>query len=288
MRDLGRVGIWCSPLRRGDLDGALAAAAEIEKLGFKSVWMPGGETGLFERVSALLAGTQELVYALGIVNIWYHSPAEVARLHALSVESKGRLALGLGIGHQPLVEKDHPGAFGPPIASMQKFLDELDSSAPRVPASDRVLAALGPRMLELARDRSRGAHPYLVTPEHTGWARTVLGQGPLLAPEQHVVLDSDLGRARATAREYLATYWSLPNYINNYRRMGFCDDDFAGGGSDRLVDALVACGSADDALERARRHLDAGADHVALQVLVPGRRGFPVAGWQALAPAAEW
>jgi probable F420-dependent oxidoreductase len=284
--DLGRIGIWSGPLRRGDRTQAMAAAAEIEALGFETAWMPGGEEGMGDHVDALLGATSSLVIATGIVNIWFHPASEAAAMHrAARREHGGRLLLGIGVGHAPLVDAGSPGRYREPLRSTGRYLDDLDAGPDAVPAGERVLAAFGPRMMELARDRTRGAHPYLVTPEHTRWARAILGPGALLAVEQHVVLDAGADRARALAREYLATYWTLPNYLANFRRMGFTEADFRDGGSDRMVDALVAWGDVDRALARVREHFDAGADHVCVQVLVPGKQGFPVAGWRALAAA---
>jgi probable F420-dependent oxidoreductase len=168
---------------------------------------------------------------------------------------------------------------------MQAYLDALDAADPPLAAADRVLAALGPRMLAVARTRAAGTHPYLVTPEHTAAARAALGPERLVAPEQGVVLESDPERARAIARGHLARYLDLPNYANSWKRIGFTDEDLADGGSDRLVDALVAWGAEATVAERVRDHRDAGADHVCVQVLVEDVRGFPREQWRALAPA---
>jgi probable F420-dependent oxidoreductase len=286
--DIGRIGIWSGPLRRGDRNEALSAAAEIEALGFKTAWMPGGEEGMGEHIANILDATSHLIVATGIVNIWFHPPAEAAALYCdVQRSHPGRLVLGIGVGHAPLVDRDNPGRYRQPIMFTARYLDELDAGPNHVPVRDRVLAAFGPRMMDLARERTAGAHPYLVTPEHTVWARQILGPDSLLAPEQHVILEQDPARAREIAREYLNTYWGLPNYINNFRRMGFGDDDFRNGGSDRIVDALVVWGDMDHILERIQQHFDAGADHVCLQVLTAGKRGFPVDGWRKLAAALD-
>ncbi len=286
--ELGRIGIWCGPLRRGDRRGAIAAAQAIQRLGFATAWMPGGEEGLAERVGDLLGATTALQLATGIVTVWDHPAEAAARLfRETEVRFPGRFLLGVGIGHEPLVSVRYPGRYEHPVATVERYLLDLDRAEVPVPIPRRLLAAFGPRMLDLAARRTAGAHPYLVTPGHTRFARQVLGAGPLLAPEQHVVLEGDPARARAVAREYLTTYWTLPNYIANFRRMGFDDVDFEGGGSDRLVDELVAWGGPDVVLDRVEQHFAAGADHVAVQVLVPGRAGFPVAGWEELADAVR-
>jgi probable F420-dependent oxidoreductase len=168
---------------------------------------------------------------------------------------------------------------------MREYFDQLDAASPRVPQGERALAALGPKMLELARERTAGAHPYLVSPEHTAAAREVLGDGPLLAPEQKVVLETDPDTARAVARQHLAVYLRLPNYTNNLLRTGFSEDDLAGGGSDRLVDGIVVWGDLDAVAGRVRAHHDAGADHVCLQVLLADAPVFPRPEWRRLAGA---
>jgi probable F420-dependent oxidoreductase len=277
--DLGPVGVW-NWLPADDLAPVVEAAAELERLGFGALWFPESPAS-FDISRALLAGTSRLVVATGIVSIWKHPPAESAAAHAeLTAAHPGRFLLGLGVSHAFLTD----GQYRRPLAKMRGYLDDLDAADPPVPAGERVLAALGPRMLELARDRSAGAHPYLVTPEHTRLAREVLGAGRLLAVEQAVVLETDPERARALARQHLAVYLQAPNYTNNWRRLGFTDDDLAGGGSDRLVDALVAWGDAGAIRDRVARHHEAGADHVCLQV-VTGEFRPPVEEWLALAPA---
>lgn len=278
--DLGLVGIWSAPLRRGDAGAASAAARVIESLGFGTAWLPGGEDGLAERLGDLLVSTSRLTIATGIVNIWTHPPAYAAELHS---RGGGRVLLGLGVGHAPLVDALRPGTYRRPLSALSQYIDELESASPPVPRNQRLVAAFGPRMLDFARERSLGAHPYLVTPEHTRWARGRLGPVALLAPEQHVVMDTNADRARALAREYLSTYWSLPNYVANFRRMGFGEADFARGGSDRMVDELVAWGGREEITQRLQSHLNAGADHVAVQVLVPGKAGFPFLAWEELA-----
>jgi probable F420-dependent oxidoreductase len=206
--------------------------------------------------------------------------ADYARLRAAH---PGRFLLGLGVSHALLIEADGSRRYENPMAVMSAYLDALDGAPEPVRADERALAALGPKMLELARDRSVGAHPYLVDPTHTARARAVLGPGPLLAPEQKVVLDTDPATARATARATLGRFFDLPNYTRNLRRLGYRDDDLSGGGSDRLVDGLFAWGGAASVCERVREHLDAGADHVCIQVLSGDRAGYPIEEWGALA-----
>jgi probable F420-dependent oxidoreductase len=284
--ELAGVGIWSTELRRHADAGAVAdAAAELEQLGYTMLWLPGGDPDtLFNRVSEVLAATSRVTVATGILNIWQHDPQVVAAERAQLYDAYGgRFLLGLGVSHAPLVDRDEPGRYKRPLSAMEAYLDSLDAAAPPVLPEDRVLAALGPKMLRLAAERSLGAHPYLVTPEHTRGARQILGPERLLAPEQGVLLETDPARARAAARSALELYLRLPNYTNNMRRLGFGDADFEGGGSDRLVDALVAWGDAEDVEERVRQHRQVGADHVCVQVLPSGGDGLPRAAWRELA-----
>jgi probable F420-dependent oxidoreductase len=195
--------------------------------------------------------------------------------------------IGIGVSHAPVVDGAEPGRYRRPVARTREFLDALDAAPELLPVGDRVLAALGPRMLELARDRAGGAHPYLVTPQHTATAREILGAGPLLAPEQGVVLETDPAQARDIARRNMAVYFALPNYVNNWRRYGFGDADITAPGSDRLIDALVAWGDEQAIAERVGQHRQAGADHVCIQVMVDrdDMAVFPVEQWRRLAPA---
>ncbi|MFE5684916.1 LLM class F420-dependent oxidoreductase [Streptomyces sp. NPDC056512] len=281
---IGRYGLWNSGLR--DPDPARAAelaetAAELEQLGYGALWL-GGSSGI-EHAAPLIEATSKITVATGILSIWQHEARETAdRWAALEAARPGRFLLGLGVSHAKLTTQ-----YKRPYGAMVDYLDALDAAG--IPADRRVLAALGPRMLELSRDRAAGAHPYLVTPEHTARARETLGQGPLLAPEFTVVLEADPDRARATARETLALYLQLANYTNSWLRLGFTEDDFANGGSDRLVDALFGWGDEQRVRERIDAFLDAGADHVAVQVLPPGedRAGLPREQWRRLAAALE-
>jgi probable F420-dependent oxidoreductase len=286
MVELGRFGVWSGAFRGGDRDAAAAAAAELEKLGYGAIWVPGGGGGdVFGAMRTVLDATERVAVASGILNIWAHTPEETARgCDGIERAHPGRFLLGLGVSHQLMVDADEPGRYRRPVEKTRSYLDALDAANPPVPRDTRVLAALGPRMLELARDRTAGAHPYNVSPEHTARAREILGAGPLLAPEQGVILERDPSRARELARESLAIYLRLPNYVNNWMRLGFTEDDVAGDRmSDRLVDAIVAWGSPSDVARRVREHVDAGADHVCVQFLTGSRPGLPRDQWRELA-----
>jgi probable F420-dependent oxidoreductase len=285
--DLTGVGVWSSALRYGKAPDKREALAELDELGYSAVWVPDSGGDVFGALRTILESTRSLVAASGILNLWAHDAEEVGSGHfALTAAHPGRLLLGIGVSHAPFVERAQPGAYVRPLQRMREYLDQLDAATPTVPVAERVLAALGPKMLELARDRSRGAHPYLVTPEHTAEARSTLGAGPLLAPEQHVVLETDPARAREAARSGLAIYLSLPNYVGNWLRLGFTEADVADGGSDRLVDHVVAWGDEAAIASRVQAHLDAGADHVCVQVIGGADAAvLPRAEWRALAPA---
>jgi probable F420-dependent oxidoreductase len=282
--ELGRVGIWSGQLRRADPSAITEAAAELDELGFGAIWIPGGHGGdVFGDVSRLLAATKTATIATGILNVWMHTPDETAAGHAtLTAEHPGRFLLGLGVSHEPPVTNSGQ-TYARPLTKMRGFLDALDAAGPPVPAGERMLAALGPRMLELARDRSAGAHPYLVNPDHTATARAVLGDGPLLATEVMVVLDDDPEQARAVARQHLSRYMVLPNYTNNFLRHGFTEDDLLDGGSDRLVDGVIGWGDLDTIAARIAEHHSAGADHVCIQVLQADAAALPRDAWRRLA-----
>jgi probable F420-dependent oxidoreductase len=286
--NLTGTAIWSGELRRHHDEAEVAdAAAELDQLGYSALWVPGGEPdSVFNRLAALLRATRAATVATGILSVWVHDPEIVAAERAqLNDASEGRFLLGLGIGHGSVVDRNRPGRYRRPLETMRAYLDSLDVAAPPVPPEARALGALGPKMLELARDRSLGAHPYLVTTEHTRRARGILGPEKLLAPEQAVVLERDPDRARATARAHLERYLSLPNYANNLRRLGFGDEDFERGGSDRLVDGVVAWGDEDSIRERVLAHREAGADQVCIQVLTQDGGGLPREQWRRLAPA---
>jgi probable F420-dependent oxidoreductase len=281
--ELSPLGIWSHELRYFDRAEAAEAAAELEELGYGALWIPGGAGGpVFEDASSLLRATQRCVVAVGILNIWMHGPAEAASGHrSVASAHPGRFLLGLGVSHAALVDSPQR-TYGRPLQKMSHYLDELDAASPPVGQDERVLAALGPQMLAVARDRSAGAHPYLVLPEHTRRAREILGPRPLLAPEQPVLLDTHPDTARETARAHLEIYLQLPNYSRNLRRLGFSEQDLSQGGSDRLVDSVVCWGDEDSVARRVREHLEAGADHVCLQVLGAPRGAMPREQWRAL------
>lgn len=282
--ELGRIGIWSRHLW-GERASVMEAAAELEDLGYGALWFPNAPR-TFERARDLLDATRRIVVAPGIASIWTHTAADAAAAHhALTQAHPGRFLLGLGVSHAHLVDREEPGRYSRPLTKMREYLDSLDAAPTPVPIEQRILAALGPRMLELARNRSAGAHPYLGTVEHTRRAREVLGPGPLLAPELAVVLETDPSRARAIAREHLTFYLQAPNYTNNWLKLGFTLDDLAAGGSDRLVDEVVAWGATDAIRERITEHHRAGADHVCLQVLTPAAAELPIGGWRTLAAA---
>ncbi|MDR2857121.1 MAG: LLM class F420-dependent oxidoreductase [Novosphingobium sp.] len=279
---IGRIGIWSMELRFGDPGEIAEAAADLDGMGYGAIWFPGGiggdVTGDFSR---LLAATRRITIATGIINIWKHEPAEIAGWwKSLPDADKRRALLGLGISHGPLIGEN----WGRPIPVTRDYVERLTAAG--VPADSQCLAALGPKMLELSRDLTAGAHPYLVTPEHSGIARRILGPGKLLAPEQGVILETDPGRARELGREALASYRQLPNYRNNWLRLGFSEDDIASA-SDRLIDGLFAWGNVERIAERVKAHLAAGADHVCLQAIHPQGTSIAKARetWRTLAGA---
>ncbi len=279
------TGLWSGHLRYGDSDLIAAAAVELDELGYAAIWIPDVGGDVLGSVEALLRATSRIVVATGILNVWMQDPAEVAtRRASWSRDWQRRFVLGLGVSHAPLIDHGHPGRYQKPLSKMVEFLDALDGAEVPFPADARVLAALRPRMLGLARDRAAGVHPYFVPPEHVIKAREVLGADAMIGVELAVVLDRDPSTARETARRHTATYVSLPNYTNNLRDFGFGDNDFAGNGSDRLVDAIVAWGDLDAIAQRVSAMRDAGADHVCIQVIRPDDE-MPRADWRELAAA---
>jgi probable F420-dependent oxidoreductase len=290
-KPLQGIGIWSGELRYGDRGAADAAATELDELGFDALWIPDVGGNLFDVVESLLAATNRTTIATGILNLWMHSGAETAAQHARMVSEHGdRFLVGIGVSHAPLIDMAEAGRYNKPLQHMRRYLDALDAAEVPLAAVDRVLAALGPKMLELARTRTAGAHPYLVTPEHTAQVRSAFGAGPQVLPEQAVVLETDPAVARAIARVHLSMYLGLPNYANNWRRLGYTDDDIANGGSDRLVDALVVWGDEATIAARIAEHRSAGADHVCLQLLsspesTAATQGLPLEGWRRLAAA---
>ena len=290
MMDLGPVGIWTFALDLQPVARAREVAAELEELGYGAVWVPDavGRDPLVH-AALLLGGTSRIAIGTGIAQIYGRDPMTMTGgWKTISEAFPGRFVLGLGVSHQPMVEGLRGQTYGPPLTAMREYLGRMDTAmyvaAEPTEPPRRVLAALGPKMLALAAERADGAHPYNVPPEHTERAREILGPAKLLAPEQAVLLETDPVEARRIGRGHLAIYLDLPNYMNNLRRFGITDDDMADGGSDRLVDTLVAWGDADAVRARVQAHLDAGADHVAVQVLTPDRGTLPLDEWRELAP----
>jgi probable F420-dependent oxidoreductase len=273
--ELGRIGVWCAAAQ---LSPELAVT--LEQLGYGTVWIGGSPDGDLRLAEQLLDATSTLTVATGIVNIWKDKAEPVAAsYHRIEERHPGRFLLGIGVGHP-----EATGArYAKPYEALVHYLDELDAA--QVPSRRRVLAALGPKMLRLSAERAAGAHPYLTSPEHTRKAREILGSGALLAPEQKVVLDTDPVRARLIGRPVVANpYLGLVNYTSNLRSLGYTDADLADGGSDRLIDALVAHGDASTVAARVTDHLAAGADHVAVQLLSPPADS-PVVGFTEMAKA---
>ncbi len=270
---LGRLGIWMPPPAWIGADPS-AIAATVERAGFRSLWIGGGNAtpDAFTLLRPLLTGSSSLIVATGIANIWAWEPAVLrAEADALAAEFPGRFILGLGVSHAPLVSSlGH--IYQRPLEKMEKFLDELDHPAAHggdSPLPPIVLAALGPKMLTLSADSTAGAHPYFTPPEHTAFARSVLGTSPLLIPEQAVSLAADPAAGLAVGRAYAERYLRMPNYTRNLERFGFGPADVADGGSDRLISAIIPSG-ASTVVDRVRAHLAAGADHVLIQPLTDG------------------
>ncbi len=284
--NLGKLGVWyfLDGLPAGE---AAKAAQRIEKLGYSALWVP--ETvGRHPLVHAawLLANTDELNIATGIANIYHREPGvTLAAQMTLAEQSGDRFLLGLGVSHKPLVEGVRGLEYGPPVATMRKYLEGMETAPyngfkpPSTPR--RVIAALGPRMLELARDKCDGAHPYFTSPEHTAMARGILGPDKWLCVEQKVVLESDPAKARELARPVAQIYLGLPNYRNNWLRMGLEASDLEGGGSDRFIDTTFAWGNVDQIKARIQAHFDAGASHVCIQPVNPNGQ-FGDLHWEAL------
>ncbi len=253
--DLGRFGVWTFGAPKPE------QAEEIEKLGYGALWIGGSPAGDLNYVEPILERTETLQVATGIINVWTAPAEQVAEAyHRVEDAYPGRFLLGIGIGHP-----EHTEEYRKPYDVLVEYLDVLDAA--KVPTSRRVIAALGPQVLKLSAQRSAGAHPYLTTPEHTGQARNTIGNTVFLAPEHKVVLTTDAEEARKIGRDTVDFYLNLSNYLNSWKRLGFTDDDIAKPGSDKLIDAVVAHGTADAIAKRLTEHLDAGADHVTIQVL---------------------
>lgn len=268
---LGKLGIWRHASQVSD-----ELASELESLGYGAIWLGGSPDADLADVDRLLDATERIVLATGIVNMWKDDAAPVAEsYHRIAAKHPGRFLLGVGVGHPEATK-----IYQKPYDKIVEYLDQLDAAG--VPVEDRALAALGPKVLKLAADRTAGAHPYLTTPEHTRQAREILGEGKLLVPEHKIVLDTDPARARALGRPRVENpYLHLRNYVSNLKRLGYTDEDVANGGSDRLIDALVLHGTAQDIAAGLRAHLDAGADQVTVQVLDDD----PLPAYQAVAQA---
>jgi probable F420-dependent oxidoreductase len=272
--ELGQLGVWTG------MDGMSAAAAaafakRVEERGYGALWIPEGRgRNALVLSSWLLSQTQRLIVATGIANIYGRDAMAMASgQRALAEQSGGRFLLGVGVSHRPTVEGVRGHTYGKPVATMRAYLQAMREASYGAPMpSERpltVVAALGPRMMALSGEFADGAHPYNTTPDHTAEARQILGPGKLLCPEVWVLLETDRERARSTARQALSRYLQLENYVNGWRRQGFGDDDLAGGGSDRFVDAMVAWGDEGAIRARIRQHWDAGADHVCIQPIRP-------------------
>jgi probable F420-dependent oxidoreductase len=287
--DLGPIGVWTAQFDYHPASKVREAAAELEQLGYGAIWFPEsvGREALTQS-ALLLAATSKISIATGIANIYARDPVTMlAGQNTLAEAYPGRFILGLGVSHIPLVEQLRGHTYGKPVTSMRAYLDGMDQAPYRAvppPVKPvRMLAALGPKMLQLAAERADGAHPYFVPPEHTALARKILGPDKILAVEQALVLEEDAVKAREIARSHTSTYLTLPNYVNNLRRLGFGEEDFSDGGSDRLVDAIVAWGDMNTIVERIRAHSSAGADHVCVQVLTADRQALPTMEWKQLA-----
>lgn len=250
-------------------------------MGYGGIWSSGGfEPGLSRHFAQLLAATNTITVASGIQSIWTAPPDVVASAFSdLETSYPGRFLLGLGASHAPLVE-----GYSRPYSHMVSYLDALDALEASVPKERRMIAALGPRMLELAAERAAGAHPYFVPVAHMSMARRIMGEGPLLVPEVTAVLEADTQKARQLAKSFTAGYLGLANYANALRRLGFAEEDLAGGGSDRLIDAVVALGDVEAVSGRIREYLAAGANQVCVQVIGRGD-AIPLDAYRELAAA---
>ena len=292
--DLGPIGVWTGALDQVPSAQAAELAAEIEELGYGAIWIPEAVgRDPFVMATLLLAGTSSLPVATGIANIYARDPMTMANAQRTVAEAfEDRFLLGLGVSHQHLVEGLRKHDYSRPLSHMRQYLERMHETiffahGPQE-LPEMVLAALGPRMLQLSATATAGAHPYFVPPEHTAFARETMGPAAALYPEQMVILDTDAQVARELARQNMAIYLGLPNYTNNLLRLGFeqadIDGGLGGGPSDRLVDAIVVWGTPEQITARVQQHLDAGADHVGVQVLAEDP-DTTADGWRILAPA---
>ncbi|XVQ14952.1 TIGR03620 family F420-dependent LLM class oxidoreductase [Spirillospora sp. CA-255316] len=285
------MGLWTEALDLAPASQVREAAAELEELGYPTLWISEAmRREIFANAAILLGATQHMVIATGIANIYARDPiAMTAGQLTLAEAFDNRFLLGMGVSRAFVVEGMRGHVYTRPLKRMADYLDAMDKAtyvSPRPAITPpRVIGAIGPKMLRLAAERSAGAHPYFVIPDHTAAAREVLGPDALLAPEQAVILDRDPDRARAIARRYAQLFLGIDSYHDDLIKHGFTEADFADGGSDRLIDAVVPWGDADTIVGRVKEHLDAGADHVCLQVLPPEPTGLPLPQWRELAPA---
>lgn len=285
--DLGRIGLWTFALDVQPMAKSQEAAAEIDEMGFGTVWLPeavGREA--FASSALILSATKNIKVATGIASIAARTAHSMqAGWKTLSEAFPGRFVLGLGVSHSHMVTKLHKLSYDKPYSNMVEYLDVMDKSpfmaAQPTEPMYRMIGALGPKMLKLSAERCVGAHPYFTTPQHTAEAREILGKGPLLAPEIAVIFENDKDKARESARKYMGTYTRLPNYANNLMRLGFTQDDVTNQ-SDKLVDEIVTWGGLDKIAARIKEHHDAGADHVCVQVITHDPLELPMAGWREL------
>ncbi len=290
--NIGKVGIWQGMLDRHPTSAVKETVAEVEAMGWPCLWRPEAiGRDPFVSAAVMLDATTNLKIATGIAQISARHPmTAVACQKTLAEAYDNRFVLGLGVSHQPFVEGIHGLSYAKPFSQMVDYLDKMSQAQFMALEHDMppptIIAALGPKMLKLAADKADGAHPYFVPPEHTAYAREIMGPDALLAPEQKVVFESDPAKARELARSGMGFYMDLPNYMNNLRRHGFSDEDIEQC-SDKLVDGVVAWGSLDDILARIKQHHDAGADHVAIQVITGEGFGgrLPMDEWRQLAEA---
>lgn len=297
-----KLGVWCM-LDGMPLSESIKAVNKIENLGYSALWYSGNGRHPFVSTANYAANTKKLILATGITSIYDREPGDmVAGQLSLCESSDNRFILGLGVSHKPMVEGIRQVEYKPPVPTMRQYLESMasaaehqtlaermgdgatkDSDDPQSAGSERpiILAALGPKMLELSATKAQGAHPYFVSPDHTAMAREIMGKGPLLCPEQKVILETNPTKAREVARQVLPIYDQLPNYRNNWKRMGFEEKEFENGGTDKFIDATFAWGSVDDIERRLKEHYDAGADHICIQPLNPVGNFFNL-HWEVL------
>jgi probable F420-dependent oxidoreductase len=290
--NLGRIGLWAADFDLQPMAKSQEAIAQVEEMGYGALWVPEAVIREpFASTALLLSATKKMVLATGIASLHARTAQTMqAGWKTLTEAFPDRFLLGIGVSHAPMVQGVHKGTYDKPYSTMVEYLDAMDKGiffgAAPTTAPQRVLAALGPKMLKLAAERGAGAHPYFTPVEHTAFARETMGAGALLAPELAVVLETDATKAREIARKYMTTYTRLPNYANNLKRFGFTDDEITNQ-EDRLVDAIVAWGSMDSVVAAVKGHLDAGADHVCIQVLTDKPGTLPMPEWQELADATR-